>query len=66
MMATARRNSAAASAGRPARCRARPTYEWLMASLFWKSVSVGYSSASLCRIARARSYDASASAGWPV
>ena len=43
MMATARRNSAAASAGRPARCRARPTYEWLIASLFWKSVSVGLS-----------------------
>ena len=34
IMSIAVRNSVAASAGRPARCRARPRYEWFIASRF--------------------------------
>ena len=39
---------------------------WLFASTFWNSVTAGLASASLCWIARAASYDASASPGLPV
>ena len=39
---------------------------WLAARSVWNSVTVGLASASFWRIASARSYDRSASAGWPV
>lgn len=51
----ARRNSVAASAGRPSCSSTCPTKAWFIDSRARKSVSIGLASTSFSKIARARS-----------